>query len=132
VQWLNTEKTVLYLRFHNHWTLENYYTALERANRWIDQTNHTVQVIADLHDVTTFPPGLLTHTRSALASRPRNVRHVVVVVTSSAIVQIYQNAIRFFKHIHPDAHVPLRLVNTVSEACRLVGIRAEMLQEISF
>ncbi len=131
VQWLNTEKTVLYIRFYNHWTLDNYYTALERANRWIEQVGHTVQVIADLHDVTTFPVGLLTHTRNALQSRPRNVRLVVVVVTSKAIVQMYQNAIRFYKHGHPDAHVPLRLVNNVSEACRLIGIRAEMLQEIS-
>ena len=130
IHWINSEKTVLYMRFRNHWTLDNYYTALERANRWIEQVGHTVQVIADLHDVHTFPQGLLTHTRNALQSRPRNVRQVAVVVTAPTIVQIYQTAIRFFKLTHPDAHVPLRLVSNLSEACRLLGIRAELLQEM--
>lgn len=130
VQWLNTEQTVLYLRFRNHWTLDDYYTALERANRWIEQVGHAVQVIADLHDVYTFPQGIITHASNGLLSRPRNVHSVAVVITAPIIVQMYHTVLRFFKITHPDTHVPLEMVNSLAVACQRVGVSTDMLQEI--
>jgi hypothetical protein len=66
MRWGNDEKTLYIAEYVGEWTWEEFYPALEAANRHFDEVDHVVDVIHDWSHSVRFPMDILTHSRNLI------------------------------------------------------------------
>ncbi len=64
--WDNPEKTIFIAEYIGVWTWEEFYPAMEAANREFDQIDHTADVIHDWSQSTRIPADIMTHSRNLI------------------------------------------------------------------
>jgi hypothetical protein len=64
--WANDEKTVYIAEYVGAWTWEEFYPALERANRDFEAIDHSADVIHDWSRCTRIPSDIMAHSRNLI------------------------------------------------------------------
>jgi hypothetical protein len=71
VTWVNSEKTIAQYNFEGRWTWDDLYHAVQEIKTMLDSVPHQVDIVIDLRNNQSVPPGTLIHLRSiTLAASP--------------------------------------------------------------
>jgi hypothetical protein len=120
LEWLDQHETILIWRFASHWTAEDFYKALDKNNKLIEQKAHPISVVIDMLDVKSFPTGVLTHAANGLATRRTQNVQTVVILKHPTLQILYNTFIRFHSRLNPHYVNHLHLVTTWTSANALL------------
>ncbi|MDQ7025289.1 MAG: hypothetical protein Q9P01_14725 [Anaerolineae bacterium] len=87
IDWGNSKKTIIHIKFMSPWTWEEYYTANQNVFDLIDSVEHKVCLLIDFTESNGhLPPSAFTHFRKAATSFHPRVR--VIIVTSPRMMLV--------------------------------------------
>ncbi len=75
----------LYVRFHQGWTWDEFYSIHLEAQPYLIDLNRAVDVIVDLRGARTVPPGFLSRLPGIISTPPPDIGRIVVVDASPVV-----------------------------------------------
>ncbi len=97
VEWKNETQTTITFVLSGRWTLEEFYTANQRANQMVEQVFHTVHIILDVQDSKTMPDGFMNAISNVSRKAPANMGILVMVGINS----FARTFIKIYRKVYP-------------------------------
>lgn len=123
--WYDSDCTILLWKFEDNWEWDEYYAAIDRSNAMVRQQTHPVTVIIDMHEVQSFPRGIMTHATSGLMVRPANVNLAIIVVKNPALRTLYHNFVRLADRLFPGG-MTIALADDMESALHIIENRVSL------
>jgi hypothetical protein len=122
IEWGNTEKTILHVKFLRPWNWDEYYGVYQEGYAMTESVDHKVNIIMDFSkNDGRLPASALTHFRSA-ASKAHPRRGVVIITSPRMmLVRTMVNMIQKIGLIK----TPMLFANTVEDAYTMLKRMAE-------
>ena len=116
----DNNKTLIRSIFTDEWDWEAFNLATRRIIELASPVDYAVDLLTDLTNTSTFPPGeALSHILKLRKNRPPNLRTIVVVNPGADVVSYMTLANRVDKFSHKLSY----RVNTLEEAYKLLEAR---------
>lgn len=93
--WDNAEKTIVRFDYSPKWTWDEFYLAVQEANKMMDSVDKTCVSIVDMSRTSFLPPGASIHIRNIIRqSMSHNNSGVVVFLNADTIVKMMIDGLR--------------------------------------
>ncbi len=116
IQWDNTDKTIIYVRYE-HWSWDDFYNAVKESSNLSSTVDHQVDIIAHLVDGIIPKGSAFSHSGSALKQDNNRLGLIVVVTSSRFILSLMQVSSR----IVPGWQTKYRMSDTLENARELIA-----------
>lgn len=128
--WDNDEKTVIRYEMYDHWTLDEFWEAYEKARAMINEVEsdvHFIQIAMDAKSVGYIPNGFLTHLRSIYRNaHPRAGRTIIVPKMRGVMAQLWE---RVIVKTMPHIRERFDFADTLDEARAMMATTTEKITE---
>lgn len=88
IDWLNTEQTVIYVRFLGNWNRQSYMTLIDTAKSMMESVSSKVHLIHDFSQSSSTPRDLLVGMQYANKQLVPN-QGLTVLVNANSVIQAY-------------------------------------------
>ena len=119
-KWDNEDYTVIRIQLHDPWEGEEYSQATLHAWSLMETVNHTVHLIIDFSDASTFPKNMLLQAPATNSHIHLRQGLVIVVKITPYLQAVMRVAIRVFPRLGQN----LFFTQTVQEAYDLIQARS--------
>ena len=115
VDWGNHDETLLIFRIHQHWTLDEFKSMVQRSQKLIHSKQYPIYILADVQTASKAPHNFLPTIVRGLSSQPPQDIHIIVI-SKSVFWQRLWNMIQAF-NFHS---IPVYFVHDANEAYALI------------
>lgn len=124
-KWFNDEKSILYIQYRGHWTMDDYYHNIGGNSRMIHEQDHPVVTIVDFTESNLIPEKIISSgTHSEKIVNINNVANILFGTTP--YIQII---VEIFRKIFPKTTKGLMIVGSRDEALQKAHQILETAQE---
>jgi UDP-N-acetylglucosamine 2-epimerase len=119
VEWFDENKHIIIYRFEPRWNWQDLFTAIEEATVLLDEAEHTVDIILDVHKSPSIPnlnPVGLQKVANAPTAQHPNMGTFFMVGAKPYVKTMFD----VFGRIYPKAVKQYKLVNSVEEAVQQI------------
>ncbi|RMG82403.1 MAG: hypothetical protein D6712_14685 [Chloroflexi bacterium] len=116
VYWDDDEHRIMRHVYTDPWTAKDVYSALTYMHELLDAINHQVQLIIDVRQSQSVPPGILRAVRQVLYKHHPNQGTAYIVGANTIMLSTY----RVLRYLYPPITKSYRFANTLDEAYALI------------
>lgn len=95
INWHNSERTILYVKFPVKWSWKEVYAVVKQAMKHMEEVDHLVDTIYDVGDTRSLPMGTLSDLPRIINITHPNERLVVIISQSTFIKMMVDMAMLF-------------------------------------
>ncbi|MCA0458026.1 MAG: hypothetical protein LCI00_28930 [Chloroflexi bacterium] len=114
VKWFDDSHTCVVVTYQGRWSWAEFQTAVDETNQLLNTVEHKVAIIEDTAMGGMLPPGnIVANGRNAIASFPKNISLIIVVLNSSLI----RTFLTIIASMNPGGHGSIiKITATLEEA----------------
>ena len=116
VYWGNAEETLLIWRFGASWALKDFYKALRRSKRKVQQKQESINLIVDLRASRTWPSMMLLLAHAVASFSSNDESRTIIVSPNPIYKQLWKTSQRLYGAVECSIY----FVATVDEAYWLI------------
>ncbi len=116
VYWDDDDRRIMRHVYTDPWTAQDVYSAMTHMHELLDAINHQANLIIDVRQSESVPPGILRAVRQVLYKHHPNQGTAYIVGANTMMLSTY----RVLRYLYPPITKSYRFANTLEKAYTLI------------